>query len=141
MPQQELPVVLIAQANRFAQRTHCTAASPLAGGSRSLLVVAGISEGIRDDSLARNSMMGIGNSPGKAQTTGVRSRGRRWPARRIPDLTRPTEPRLKPLLDNFGVCRCQGVFCRQIPTRPSGRLILGAYSCHLLNQAFAKACG
>ena len=51
------------------------------------------------------------------------------------------EFRLKPLLDNFGVCRCQGVLGREILMRPSGRLVLGAYGRHLLYQAFAKACG
>ena len=73
LPQHELPVVLIAQANRFAQRTYCAFASPLFGASRSLLTVTGINKRIRDDSLTRDSMRGIGSYPGKGQTTGVRS--------------------------------------------------------------------
>ena len=42
LPQHELPVVFIAQANRFAQRNHCTSARPLRGTSRSLLATDGI---------------------------------------------------------------------------------------------------
>jgi hypothetical protein len=140
LPQHELPVVFIAQANRFSQCTYCAFASPLFGASRSLLTVTGINKRIRGDSLTRDSMRWIGKARGKDQTTGVRSRSRRRPTRRIPVLTHPTEPRLKPLPDNFGVRRCQGVLDREIPMRPSGRLVLGAYSRHLLNQALAEAC-
>ena len=50
------------------------------------------------------------------------------------------EPRLKPLLDNFGIRRGQGVFGRQIPMRPGSRLVCRIYSRQLLNQAFPKAC-
>ena len=118
-----------------------TATAPhLDSTSRSLLAVAGISKTLRDDSLTRGSVRWIGKARGKDQTTGVRSRSRRRPAGRIAVLTHPTEPRLKPLLDNFGIRRCQGIFGREIPMRPSGRLVLGAYSRHLLNQALAEAC-
>jgi hypothetical protein len=50
------------------------------------------------------------------------------------------ESRLKPLLDNLGIRRGQGVLGRQIPMRPRSRLVSRIYSRQLLNQAFAKAC-
>src|ERR1700730_10681684 len=86
------------------------------------------------------SIRAIGHCPAKDQTTGVHSRGRRRPAMRILVPTYRSEARLQSLLDNFGVSRCQGVFGRQTPMRPRGRLILGAYSRHLLNQALTKGC-
>jgi len=44
LPQYESAVVLVAQANRLAQSTHCTSAWPLPGDSRSLLTPDGIGQ-------------------------------------------------------------------------------------------------
>jgi AAA domain len=126
------------RANWFAQRTHCTSARPLRD-ERSLLAAHGIRPDGSLHGLVRDSMRGIGRCLAGDQTTRSSCRARTRLAR-IPALTNSTEPRLKPLLDNFGVCGCQRVLSREIPMRPGSRLVLGAYSRYLLNQALAEAC-
>jgi hypothetical protein len=137
LPHHKLPVPFIAQANRFAQGTHWTSACSLRGGSRSLLATGGI---VLAESLplVRDGTRGV---VGLAwdETARLHPRGRTWPAR-IPAVTDFAESRLKPLLDNFGICGCQRVLGREIPMRPGGRLVLRLYGRHLLYQALAKAC-
>ena len=123
LPHHELPVVFIAQANRFAQRTHCTSARALRGGRWSLLAADGIDQTGRHHTLVRDSVSGIAICPARERTVRRPSRVFTQPAR-IPAATDTTEPRLKPLLDNFGVCGCQRVLGREIPMRPAGRLVL-----------------
>src|SRR5271157_6634442 len=55
LPQHELPVVLIAQPNRFAQSTNCAGARPLLGPGCSLLAAAGMGPGDGHRAVVRNS--------------------------------------------------------------------------------------
>src|SRR5262245_2293117 len=119
LPEDELPVALIAQADGFAQSTDHPAARSLFGPRRSFLA------GVRVRSASEYEIL-VGYSvrrPVRGQT--IADRG---------------EPILKPLLDNFGIYRCQGVLGRQISLRPDGRLIRRADSHQLVEQALPKNC-
>src|SRR5204863_9040289 len=98
--------VLIPQTNGFAQRTRNTFTRALYRGSRTLLI-----------SFSAGRVGGIGLVIGRTGTaSGIRA------------IIECTEPRLKSLLDNFGISRCEAVFGRQVAMRPGGRPVLRGYS-------------
>src|SRR5262249_45132511 len=119
LPQYELPVVLIAQAGRFAQSVRYPTTRSLLDTHRSSL--AGVrlrSAGGYEDSTRR---------PVKAQTIGrTTSRGRPVRGLAIADRGKPS---LKQLLDNFGIYGCQGVLGSQISLGPDRRLICRTDNC------------
>ena len=102
LPGHELPVLLIAQASRFAQGADCAIARRLTGHFRSFLAIARIrptggyhvSDGDRIGWLARDLAIADGR-----------------------------ESRLKFLFDNSSILRCKRVLGGKILTRPEGRLI------------------
>src|SRR5262249_22451016 len=121
LPQDELPVLLIAQADRFAQSTDRPAGSSLFG-RRSRFPA-----GVRVRSASEDEVL-----VGDAKRRPVRRRGLAIADR--------GEPILKPLLDNFGIYRCQGVLGRQISLGPDGRLIRRTDGRQLVKQALPKNC-
>src|SRR6516165_9522592 len=105
LSQYESPVVLIAQANRFSQRTDYVAASMLLGPcrcspARSRVRCAGHNALVRD-SMRRLMRAWIIRRPMTVRTVicTVRRANLRKPCREL-------------LLDHFGVCVCQGVLGR-----------------------------
>src|SRR5262245_55265547 len=105
LSQYESPVVLIAQANRFSQRTDYVAASMLLGPcrcfpARTRVRCAGHNALVRD-SMRRLMGGSISRRPtaGRTVKRPVRRANRRNPCREL-------------LLDHFGVCGCQGVLGR-----------------------------
>src|SRR5262249_10670011 len=107
LPQDEPPVALITQADGFAQSTGRPAWRSLFGLRRRFLT---------GDSKRRRV---------RGQTIGRTGRSR--PVRGLAIADRG-DPIPKPLLDNFGIRRCQGVLGRQILLRPAGCLIRRANS-------------
>src|SRR5262249_42430062 len=107
LPQHESPVLLIAQANGFAQNTDCVAArlllAPL-GRFLSGACVGGYHARL-GDSMRQPVRTHTARRPDRSRTI-------RWPVRLLTIADRE-EPRRKPLLDNFGICRCEGVLGRQ----------------------------
>jgi hypothetical protein len=100
LPGHELPVLLIAEANRFAQGTDCALARGLAGHSRSFLAIARIW-------LTRGG--GHHVSDGDSIATALIADGR--------------DSRLKFLFDNSGIPGCERVLGGKILTGPCRRLI------------------
>ena len=136
LPQNELAVVFIAQANRFAQSMHHVLSGLLFGPLRNFAARKRVRRARGRSPLVRDGMKR--RSRGKSRRLTERLFLSRLVT--IQAIAERGEPRLKPLLDKFGVCCCQGVLGRQIPMRPGGRLIGRIYSRQLLNQAFAKTC-
>src|SRR5262249_3888729 len=133
LPQYEFPVVLIAQADRFAQSADHPTARSFLGRRRSFLA------GVRLRWISRYEVL-VGESMSRlvrGQTMGRTGGGRLVRDLAIADRG---EPILEPLLDNFGIDRCQGVLRRQISLRPDGRLIRRADSHQFLEQALPKNC-
>src|SRR5262249_48079603 len=123
LPEHEPAVLLIAQANRFAQNTHCAAAILFLDLARACFRPAGGYRTLVRDSVSRAARVEmIRNLVGD------------------PTIADRREPRLIPLFDNFRIRCCQSVLGRQIPTGPGSRLVRRIYSRQLLNQAFAKTC-
>src|SRR6516165_106763 len=112
LPQDEPPVALITQADGFAQSTGRPASRSLFGLRRRFLT----GEVLVGDSKRRRV---------RGQTIGRTGRGR--PVRGLA-IADPGDPIPKPLLDNCGIRRCQGVLGRQISLRPAGCLIRRADS-------------
>src|SRR5258708_28755175 len=106
LPQDELPVLLIAQADRFAQSTDRPAARSLFGRSRRFPA------GVRVRPASEYEVL-VGDS---------KRRPVRRPVRGLAIADRG-EPILKPLLDNFGIYLCQRVLGRRISLSPDCRLI------------------
>src|SRR5262249_17761832 len=127
LPQHELPVLLIAQADGFAQSTDHPAARLLFGPRQSFLA------GVRVRSASECEVL-VGDSM-RRPVIGCTGRGRPVRALAIADRGEPT---LNPLLDNFGFYRCQGVLGRQISLRPDGRLIRRADGYQFVEQALPK---
>src|SRR5215467_10069159 len=123
LPQYELPVLLIAQADRFAQSTDRPVSRSLFGPRR------GFPAGVRVRSASKYEVL-VGES---------KRRPVRRPVRGLAIADRG-EPILKPLLDNFGIYRCQGVLGRQISLGPDGRLIRRTDGRQLVEQALTKNC-
>ena len=119
LPQNELPVVLIAQANGFAQSTDHIARRPFPADGRSLL--AGFDNGPADQHLAliqqrvRRRLRILSWRAATGRTVRGAVRGQLFV-----DFG---EPRLKPLLDHFGIWGRQRVLGRQIPMRLGCRLV------------------
>jgi hypothetical protein len=119
LPRHELSMLLIAQANRFAQRTDCATARPLPGHCRS------------PQTSARTGLTGryyalTGPGVGLAACDLV-----------IHDCG---ESSLKLLFDNLSIVCCQGVLGGKILVCPRGRLIRRIDICHLSDQALSKGC-
>jgi hypothetical protein len=137
LPQNELSVVLIAQANRLAQSTDRVTARLLVNPHRSFVVKTRVPPGDGYPASARDSM----TRPGAGKTIRRPSEGRGLrPPATVLAIADCGKPSLKPLLDDSGIRRCQGILGRQIPMRPGRRLVRRVYSRHLRNQAFPKAC-
>jgi hypothetical protein len=126
LPQHEPPVALIAQPDGFAQRMDHPAARSLFGH---LLTDVHVRSASRYEVLVGDSM-----------SRQVRGRSGRVRPDRGPAIAGRQEPCLKPLFDNFGIYRCQGVLGRQISLRPDGRLIRRTDSQQFLEQALPKHC-
>ena len=127
----ELSMVLIAQAHCFAQSTDHFAAGSLLGHRRNFLARVRVRS-------ADGYEVCVGDSirrPVRRQTIGRRGRDR--PVRGLP-IGHRGELRLKPLLDNFGIYRCQGVLGGQISPCPDRRLIRRTDSHQLVEQALPK---
>ena len=133
LPQYELPVVLIAKTDRFAQSADHAAARSLLGRRRSFLAGVRLRWNSRHEVLVGERIRRLV----RGQTIGRIGRGR--PLRDLAIADRG-ESSLKPLLDNFGIYRCQGVLGRQISLRPDGRLISGTDSHQFLEQSLPKNC-
>jgi hypothetical protein len=119
LPGDELPVLLIARANRFAQRTDWLIARRFTGPCRSFLASARIRP-----TRWYHALAGDGN-------------GRLARAYAIADCR---EPCLKLLLDNLGISCRKRVLGRKISMRPDGRIIGRMDGSQLRNQALPKAC-
>jgi hypothetical protein len=102
LPRHELPVLLIAHANRFAQGADCTLARGLAGDFRSFLAIARIRP-----------------TGGHHVSDGDRIGCLTW-ALAVAD---GREFRLKFLFDNSGIIRCKRVLGGKILTCPGSRLV------------------
>src|SRR5262249_49396155 len=102
LPRYELPVLLIAQANRFAQGADCAIASRLTRHFRSFLAIARIRP-----------------TGWHHVLDGDRIGCLRW----SPATADGQDSRLKFLFDNSSIPRCKRVLGGKIPTCPSGRLI------------------
>jgi hypothetical protein len=102
LPGHELPVLLIAQANRFAQGADCAVARRLTGRFRSFLAIAHIRP-------TGGHHVSDGDSIG-------------WLARALAIADR-RDSRLKFLFDNSGIPRCKRVLGGKILMCPGGRLI------------------
>ena len=119
LPRYELPVLLIAEANRFTQRTDRASARPFFGHCRSVRTSA-------RTRLPGGYCASIGHRIGLAACDWV-----------IPDRG---EPYLKLLFDNLGIARCQGILGRKIPMCPGSRLIRRIDIRQLSDQALPKVC-
>ena len=99
LPHHELPVLLIAQPDGFAQRTDHPAARSLLGAGGTFWLV----------SSAR--LADMRSCRGQHEPAG---QGAHWQGRPVrgPAIADREEPCLKPLFDNFGVYRRQGVLDR-----------------------------
>jgi len=102
LPRDELPMLLIAQANRFAQSADRIIAGWLTGHFRSFLAIAR-----------------IGPTAGHHVSDGGSSG---WLAGALA-IADGQDSRLKFLFDHSGIRRCKRVLGGQILTRPGGRLI------------------
>jgi hypothetical protein len=109
-------VLLIAQANRFAQGADCAIARRLTGDFRSFLAIAHIRPTGGHD----------GDSIG-------------WRARALA-IADAREFRLKLLFDHSSIIRCKRVLGGKILTRPGGRIIGRMDGNQLSEQAFPKNC-
>ena len=105
LPQHEFPVVLIAQADGFAQNTDHPAARSLFEPRQSFLAGVRVRSASEYEVLVGDRM----RRPVRGQTIGCTGRGRSVRGLAIADRG---EPILKPLLDNFGIYRCQRVLGR-----------------------------
>ncbi len=114
LPQNELPVVLITQANRLAQGTDRGTARLLLDLHQSFVAGSSVKPADGHPALVRDSM----RRPGRGKTIGRSDEGRplRNPVTVLAIADRG-QPRLKPLLHDSGICRCQRVLGRQIPMR------------------------
>ena len=102
LPRHELPVLLIAQANCFAQDTVCAIARWLTGHFRSFLATARIRStgghhGLDGDDIG-------------------------WLVRALA-IADGRDSRLKFLFDDSGIIRCKRVLGGEVQTRPGGRLV------------------
>ena len=128
LPEHELPVFLIAQANRFAQSPDGAAGRPLLGRRRSLLAGVRVRPARGTDALIGSSV----RWPVRGSTIGRPAR-----AQIIADCG---EPRRKQLLDNSGISRRQSALCGKVPKRADSGLICRIDSCQLIDQALPKGC-
>src|SRR3984893_11343572 len=121
LPQHKFSVVLIAQASRLAQSLDHVPAGLLLGSSRRFLAGTDIRPADGHGTLLSQSI----RPPGRGKKISrCPSDGR---SLRVRAVAEGGEPRLKPLLDHFGVCRCQRVFGRHMLLRPKGCLIICGY--------------
>src|SRR5262249_42038482 len=102
LPGHELPVLLIAQANRFAQAADCAIARRLTRPFRSFLAIVRMRP-------TGGHHVSDGDSMG-------------WLARALA-IANGRESRLKLLFDNSGISWCKRVLGGKILTCPEGRLI------------------
>src|SRR5262245_35359496 len=109
LSQHESPVILIAQANCFSQRSDCVAARLLFGGPLRCILAGRHIRRAGHPGLVQDSMRRL-ITLGRTVTSTMRGVDR-------------GEPCPEPLLHYFRVCSCQRVLGRQIPMRPGRRLV------------------
>jgi hypothetical protein len=110
LPENELTVFFITQANGLSQNLHHCWARLILGAPHSFV--------------ARPCIRMESPSPCPLGILAIAERGK---------------PLLKLLLDYFGVCCCECILRRQIPKRPRSCLIRRIYKRQLLNEALPKA--
>ena len=104
LPQYEFPMFLIAEANRLTQSMDHVPAGLLLGPPRSFVAGSGIRPSDGHCTLVSESMRSLGRGK-KTIRCPTAGRSLRGPVR----VRDSGEPRLKPLLEHFGVCGCQRV--------------------------------